>query len=75
MTLWLLKRNLTRYGNQLRTNHRKQVWLGYSPISYGWLVGILHPNGKMVVQATGFGNTLTAKRAADAHLAEFNQTK
>jgi len=32
-----------------------------------WSVGTLQDNGKMEVHATGFGNTLTAKRAADAH--------
>lgn len=32
-----------------------------------WSVGTIQPNGKMLVHATGYGNCLTAKRAADAH--------
>jgi len=30
-------------------------------------VGTIQPNGKMLVQAVGYGNCLTAKRAVDAH--------
>ena len=32
-----------------------------------WSVGTRQPNGQLVVHASGYPNSLTAKRAADAH--------
>lgn len=32
-----------------------------------WSVGTIQQDGRMLVHASGFGNCLTAKRAADAH--------
>lgn len=45
-----------------------QIWADKDALGRKvWSVGTKQPDGKVITQGTGYGNTLTAKRAIDAH--------